>query len=160
MGFQVFLSHNMRDGSSVERIREELAAVGVESYIFEHDLQPGRSVAEKLQSAIRASDVVVVLLTENSVPSPYVQQEVGYALAQRKLVIPLVEHGTSANALAMLSGIEYIPFDAGSPQDGIQKLTAYLAQLSDEKRRNELLMVGLLVGVLILIALSSSAQSA
>ncbi len=159
MGFQIFLSHNVRDGDSVGRIRQELAAVGVESYVFEHDLQPGQSIAEKLQSAIRASDVVVVLLTENSVPSPYVQQEVGYALAQRKLVIPLVEQGTSSNTLAMLAGVEYISFDSASPQEGIQKLTDYLGRLSDEKRRDELLMVGLLVGVLILIALSTSTRA-
>src|SRR5713226_5650470 len=107
MAFQVFVSHSERESAWVERMRADLAGVGVEAYLFEHDPRPGEPLAKKIQDAIHRSQVVVVLLTESSAPSPYVQQEVGYALGQKRLVVPLVERGTPRDALAMLGGIEY-----------------------------------------------------
>lgn len=154
--FRVFVSHNSKDRPWVEQIKQELAAVGVEAYLFEHDPRPGHSVVEKVQDAIRASQVVLVLLTANSAPSPYVQQEVGYGLALRKLVVPLVEKRAPMEALAMLQGIEYIRFDFTAPQEGTQALTKHLASLSQKHRDEQLVAMALLVGVLILVALSAS----
>jgi len=57
---------------------------------------------------------------ESSDPSNYVQQEVGYALGLKKLVVPLVERGTPPDALAMLGGIEFIRLDFRSPEQAFR----------------------------------------
>lgn len=134
MGYKIFLSHNVADAGSVKWIADSCKAVGIEAYLYEHDPRPGELVADKLQTAIRNSDAVIVLLTANSQSSPYVQQEIGFAKGQGKPVIPLVQPGVDNRALAMLQGLEYIPFDAHDPEPGLAKLLAYLqkAKLSME----------------------------
>jgi hypothetical protein len=113
----IFLSHNTRDRSWCEWLQEGATTIGIRAYLAEHDVQPGRSLAGKV-TVIDASDAVIVLLTDNSVAAPYVHQEVGYALRAGKLVIPLVQPGIGQEQLAMLQGVEYIPFDFDRPRKG------------------------------------------
>lgn len=124
--YRVFLSHSSRDGAWVELIREHTHGADVDVYLHEYDLQPGRLVAEKLQDAILDCDALIVLLTRKSAKSPYVHQEVGYALAAGKRVVPLVEKGVPKNTLAMLDGREYLEFDPSEPLAAIQQLSVIL----------------------------------
>jgi hypothetical protein len=77
--------------------------------------------------------------------SPYVHQEVGYAKALKKVVVPLVQPGVSQENLAMLQGIEYIQFDFQNPQPGLATLLEYLqkAKLSKEESQALLAVVAL-----------------
>ncbi len=129
-------------------IADRARAVGVEAYLYEHDPQPGRSIAEKVKDAIASADALVVLLTRNGRRSAYVQQEIGFAEAKGKLVVPLVEPGVDRDGLAMLEGREYIPFDLRNPGPGMASLLDYLARLKAAKEQGQaiLLFVGVLVG--------------
>src|SRR5438046_868245 len=102
MLYSVFLSHSSKDRVWVQWIGANASTVGVDVYLYEHDPQPGVLVAEKVKQQIRSCDVVVVLLTENSLSSAYVQQEIGFAEACGKQIIPLLQPGVSGAALAML----------------------------------------------------------
>jgi len=137
MSIPIFMSHNTRDRAWCERLALEASAVGVTPYLAEHDVRPGVNLADKVQAAIRASAAVVVLISDNSVNAPYVQQEVGYALACKKLVIPLVQPGIKGEALAMLAGVEYISFDFTAPDDGLTGLHAALTRLVEKHRQQQ-----------------------
>jgi hypothetical protein len=102
VGYQVFISHSSKDRQTVELIASRVSTLGIATYLYEHDPQPGTLLADKIKKAIRRTDAVVVLLTRKGAASPYVQQEVGVALAADKLVIPLVEKGIPKKALALL----------------------------------------------------------
>ncbi len=128
MAYKIFISHSGADRQWVEQIDAIAKNSGIDTYLYEHDPQPGKSVAEKVKQAIRDADALVVLLTYNSQFSPYVQQEIGFAEAIRKLIIPLVQPGIQERSLAMLDGREYIPFDFYNPQGALLKLLSYLQQ--------------------------------
>jgi nucleoside 2-deoxyribosyltransferase len=146
MAYKVFLSHSSVDTKWVRSIAINAEQVGVEVYLYEHDPQPGRLVADKVEAAIQSCDALVVLLTRNSESSPYVQQEVGYAKALKKVIIPLVQPGVSKEKLAMLQGIEYIRFDFQNPQPGLATLLEYLQKAKLGKEESQaLLAVGALV---------------
>jgi nucleoside 2-deoxyribosyltransferase len=146
MVYKVFLSHSSIDTNWVTWIAANAQQVGIEVYLYEHDPQPGRLVAEKIEAAIQSCDALVVLLTGASESSPYVQQEVGYAKALKKVVVPLVQPGVSQEKLAMLQGIEYIPFDFQNPQPGLATLLEYLQKAKLGKEESQaLLAVGALV---------------
>jgi hypothetical protein len=146
MAYKVFLSHSSLDTEWVRWIAANAEQVGIEVYLYEHDPQPGRLVADKIETEIQSCDALVVLLTGSSESSPYVQQEVGYAEGMKKVVVPLVQPGVSQEKLAMLQGIEYIQFDFQNPQPGLATLLEYLqkAKLSKEESQ-ALLAVGALV---------------
>lgn len=125
----------------------------------EHDAQAGVSLAAKVQQAIRRSQAVVVLISDNSGAAPYVQQEIGFALACKKIGVPLVQSGIAGPALAMLNGVEYIPFDFDAPGEGLKVLNANLTGLVQRQRQREQEATALVVtacAAVLLIALTTN----
>jgi hypothetical protein len=94
-----------------------------------------------------------VLLTPNSQFSPYVQQEIGFAKARNKLVIPIVQNETSHSGLAMLEGIEYIQFDPNDPQGALTSLRSYLERLKKGKDNAQAILMG--IGTILFLAFIS-----
>ncbi|MBI4283102.1 MAG: toll/interleukin-1 receptor domain-containing protein [Chloroflexi bacterium] len=143
MTYNIFLSHSEADKSWVEWIASNAQDMGINVYMYEYDTQAGFSVADKVQSAIENCQALVVLLTPNSEVSPYVQQEIGFAKARGKLVIPLVQPGVSKKCLAMLEGVEYITFDPTEPETALTRLLDYLAKLKESREADHLALWGL-----------------
>ncbi len=141
MAFKIFLSHSGADRAWVKWIAGNVRGIGIEPYLYEHDPQPGKNIAIKIQEAIGAADALVVLITHNSLASAYVQQEIGFAEATKKPIIPLVQPGTSTRSLAMLEGREYVVFDPQAPQMAVASLANYLNKLKKEKEQTQTLLL-------------------
>ncbi len=88
--YRIFLSHSAHDRGLVEGVVSQLQAVGVEVYLYEEHSQPGRSIPEKLQEAIRNCDALVALLTPASGHRPFVHEEIGFALGVGKQAVALL----------------------------------------------------------------------
>jgi TIR domain len=135
----------------------EAALQGIKPYLAEHDVRAGESLAEKVEAAIDASAAVVVMITDHSVNSQYVQQEIGYARKAKKLIIPIVQTGISGDQLGMLQGIEYISFDFDNPHEGHAQLTAALRKLAEKhaakraSKEQELVLAAALACLLLLL---------
>lgn len=154
MAYKIFLSHCETDKRWVQWIASNAENVDISVYMYEHDVQPGMPIATKVQAAIEDSQALVVLLSENSQYSPYVQQEIGFAKAKNKLIIPLVQPGVSSRSLAMLEGIEYIHFDLRNPQGALARLLDYLKKFKQSREKDQAILMGL--GVLVLLGLLST----
>ena len=154
MAYKIFLSHSTADKKWVSWIAENAEAIGIDVYMYEHDIQPGTTIADKVQTAIGDSQALVVLLTPNSQYSPYVQQEIGFARAKEKPVIPLVQTGVSQSSLAMLEGTEHIKFNIANPQEALSHLLEYLSKSKKVRERDQAILVGL--GALFLVGILSS----
>lgn len=149
MAYRAFLSHSSSDAALAKRLEALAGIAGVELYLAEHDLRPGKQLSKKVQAAIRQSDLVVVLLTRNSYSSAYVQQEIGYAISSEKHVLPVVERSVPPTALAMLEGTEYIPLDFNAPETATIVLAEQLKLLKNQKLRTDII-----VGIIVLTALA------
>lgn len=124
--YRIFLSHSANDKGLVEGVAAQLQAVGVEVYLYEEHTEPGRSIPQKLQEAIRDSDALVALLTSASGHRPFVHEEIGFALGSGKQAVALVTTDVAdPDVLGMLQG-EYIRLDPADPWDGMSKLLAFL----------------------------------
>jgi TIR domain len=130
---QVFLSHSTHDLVWAERLKASIEGMGVPVYLAEQDVRPGMNLAEKVTQAIDASEVVVVLISDNSVSASYVNHEIGCALKAKKVIIPLVQPGIESDKLGMLQGVEYIPFDFAHPHEGLARLRMALQRLVQEQ---------------------------
>lgn len=152
MVYEVFLSHSGADRDWAEWIHSHAKTVGISIYLFEHDTQPGIPISDKIKQAIQRSKALVVLLTHNSQFSTCVQQEIGFAEGKGKLIIPLVQPGTSQESLAMLQGREYIRFDLHNPDEALSRLLDYLRRLkqSEEDALRALMALGAIVFVAVL----------
>lgn len=124
---EVFLSHASADREHVELVRGQIEALGIGVYLAEHDHRPGTPLADKVRGAVQRADLVVVLVTSTSVNSSYVQQEIGFALAHNKPVIPIVDFRIAREIdLGMLAGVEYVFLDVAHPAEAMQHITASL----------------------------------
>ncbi len=154
MAYKIFISHSGADRQWVEQIDVIAKNSGIVAYLYEHDPQPGKYIAEKVKQAIQNSDALVVLLTYNSQFTPYVQQEIGVAEGKGMRIIPLVQPGIPERSLAMLvEGREYIPFDFYNPQGALLKLHDYLQQqlrLKKAKENEQTILMLIILGLFFL----------
>jgi TIR domain len=121
-------------------------------------VQPGEYVSAKLQQAIARSNIVLVLLTHKSKQSPYVHQEIGYASAQKKPILPLVEEGVSKRVLGMLDGREYLSFQRGANSDDMlasvfESLQQYVSTIDGQIDLSEV-MKDVLIAFLVIAVLA------
>jgi hypothetical protein len=155
MGYQVFVSHSEADREIVDAIRETTSSLGITVYSYDQDPQPGESLREKLLYEIEESDVVVVILTHSSVSSPAVNQEIGAAVKDGKLVIPIIEKGVQNTRYSFLDGVESEILDRDHPLQTLARLTNRLAKLKRQSDRLELLTLGVVAGIGVWLAKSS-----
>ena len=99
---EVFLSYARDDTLIMQNVRDYLAANDITVWTDEK-LEPGtRSWQKAIQVAIERSNCFVVLMTSNSKQSEVIEMERGYALAQDRLMFPVLAGGTKRTA---------VPFD-------------------------------------------------
>jgi hypothetical protein len=159
---QIFLCHNMHDREWCEWLKARAEELDVKVYMAEHDVRPGENLKDKITKAIDESNAVVALITTNSVNTTFVNQEIGYAISAKKLVIPLVQPGISQDELAMLQGAEYITFDFNRPHEGHAQLTAALQKLVQQqatkqvaKEQRDMALLALACLAVVFLALDS-----
>jgi len=148
----VFLSYPRQDLWLAYKIQKILADVGIYVYVAELFPEPGATLWEKIKSMIVKSDLVIVLWTKNALNSAFLNQELGFADAQGKLIVPIVETGITSHGL--LAGREYISFEQGRDAETYSTVCKSLynfLQKKLEQQRNIALGVGL--GILFLVAL-------
>jgi len=112
---RVFISFSKDDIQAVSQVKTALEDQGFIPYVATQIVQPGQHISRKIEEAIRNSDAFVVILTANSVASPWVQQEIGYAKGKLP-IIPLKAEGVRPPAL--LEGCDCV----GLNDDSIRKL--------------------------------------
>lgn len=109
---KIFVSYSNKDRAFVERLVSDLDGRGL-SVFYDQRIPPGDSWAESLSRAIEAAQYVLVVLSPNSVNSPWVLQECGIALSREMdgaaRVIPLLLEPCEIPAL--LASKTYASFD-------------------------------------------------
>jgi hypothetical protein len=152
VSYKAFCSHSGSDEAWAKWLAAHARQIGIEVYLFEHDPKPGTMVAGKLKQAIQSCDALLVLLTPAGQASIYVQQEIGFAEASRKLIIPLVWPNVPKPTLAMLEGREYVQFDTRRAGDSLAPLLTYLGKLKTQKESGQaiLALAGLILAAVAL----------
>lgn len=127
----IFLSHNHKDKPFVRQLAERLNAHGIRTWVDEAEIRVGDSLITKIESAIKDFTYLGVILSPNSVNSPWVRKEVNMALTQeingtQVKVLPLLIE--SCDIPGFLSDKFYADFTKGF-EDGFETL---LRRLSDD----------------------------
>ena len=131
----VFLSYSLRDSEVADRIADRLRQ---EEYrVFDvRSIQVGRDWQNEIVSAIDEAvrrGFVLVLLSENAAESPYVQQEVEYAMNIGSAIVPVII-GDAPTVLASLPGptrfalarLQYLDFSGRPFEEAMTDLVMML----------------------------------
>ena len=118
----LFLSHSTADDGFVRELRQSLADLGQEVWIDSRQLKGGDPLWSEIQAAIEAASSFAVLVSEASLQSEWVGDELWHALQVQKErgrekfpVVPLSLDGTKLGVLKKFFGEEpaFIPVSSG-----------------------------------------------
>lgn len=102
--YRVFISYSHSDRQMVERLDEALGAAGVVPMWDKH-LRPGVGFSEQIQRFITNAHVFLPFFTTASVKRPWLHQEIGFAIALGKPVLPVT---LGVTPLGMINGIQAV----------------------------------------------------
>lgn len=101
----VFISYSHGDSEWVRQFANTLKEQNIAVWLDEWQVTAGESIVEALESGLRASDVIVAVLSSRNITSPNVLFELGFAVGMGKRLIPIVPRDVE---------IATIPFDLRS----------------------------------------------
>ena len=81
MSYSVFLIHNSADDKLINYIASNLKKNNIKSILANKyfPITPNENLSNKIAKLIDISDCALILLTRNSIKSPWVNYEIGYA---------------------------------------------------------------------------------
>jgi len=153
--FNLFASYSTKDIEKIKPVLNNLIQIqGVQIFFADKDLKPGDIISQQITQNIITSDIFLVFYSEFAQQSSYVQQEIGVALGQNKIIIPLLLDKTKPTG--MLTNIHYLDFsDEQKRMSEYARLYNFIMNNKQTKDRNQLLGGLALLGIGIL-ALAAS----
>ncbi|MEM9906185.1 MAG: TIR domain-containing protein [Cyanobacteria bacterium P01_D01_bin.44] len=124
---QVFISYAEADGPTKEKVLRHLLRAGITVWTDTVDIRTGEDFEAALRRGIEAADNLVYLISKASLSSPYCQQELDYAVALNKRVIPILLEEVNLNWLK--DNVKTIQFINLVDNQGVADLEQDLAQL-------------------------------
>jgi hypothetical protein len=91
----IFLAHSSKDKRFVRRLAAELASNGIKVWLDEAEIRIGDSLIQKIEEGISIAEYLGVILSPDSVNSPWVMHEVQIALTneikgEHVIVLPIL----------------------------------------------------------------------
>lgn len=94
--YDVFLSYALADEDWVREFAATLKAAGIRAW-SDSEVETGQDWRNQIEDALRNSSIFVLILTPNSVSSPWIFFEVGAAVADHKKVILVLAQDLDAS---------------------------------------------------------------
>jgi len=82
--YSCFVSYSSKDASFAERLHADLQQKGVRYWFAPEDLKIGDKFRPRIDESIRIYDKLVVILSEESIRSPWVEEEVEAAIEKER----------------------------------------------------------------------------
>jgi nucleoside 2-deoxyribosyltransferase len=131
----VFISHSRRDTELAQRFGLALKELGVDVFDPDQELQPGDDFIEAIQSGIKRSDVIIMLVSApERLQSSWSSYEIGVAEALGKPVRLLLPNRYSVTELpADFASIQAVEFDPQKPERAARAVRGVVAELSPDE---------------------------
>jgi hypothetical protein len=101
--YDIFISYAHSDAHIAKEIRDELENRNLKCFMAEKDVRAGADWNEDIRSALRGSNLVLLLITSRSVNKPWILLEAGAAWVLRKRIVPAVNQIDAKELIEPLS---------------------------------------------------------
>lgn len=82
--YSVFISYSFADSEFAKRLYDKLQGAGIRCWLAEHDLTPGEIISDRIGEVIRTYDKTILVCSENSFTSWWVEDEIEKTLQQEQ----------------------------------------------------------------------------
>lgn len=104
---EVFISHTHADKGIAENIKELIEKAGATARLYTYEVNPLKTVVEKIKDAIRSCDLGIIIWTQNSKGKEWVLQEAGALAITNKPLTVFVADDTEP-MVGMVGDLHYI----------------------------------------------------
>jgi hypothetical protein len=87
--FRLFISHTHQHRERAGKLRNHLRAWDVDGFVAHDDIKPTDEWENEIQIALRTCHALCALVTPDFVQSKWCDQEIGFAVARKIVVVPL-----------------------------------------------------------------------
>ena len=142
---RIFISYSTPDMYIVEKLADQLRTFGEVHYWADSKL-PGQDAWQSIFNWIDTADIIVVLITGNTVVRAMsVGQEIGRAKSKGKTIIPIVSKFVPATELGFLNGVTYQPIDVFNPFPTIDEVTKVIQTYYNNMQEKQKIAIGLTI---------------
>jgi hypothetical protein len=136
---KIFISYSTKDLDKIKPVLNQLSAIKeIRIFFADETINPGDLVSQTIINNIKNSDVFILFYSESALKSNYVQQEIGVARSNNKIIIPILLD--SNKPTGMLEGINYLNFyDSSKQQTEMSRLHNFIARSIQSKKKNQIL---------------------
>ena len=104
-----FFSYSRKNSDFVKKLATDLKKAGENVWLDQLDIAPGNPWDDSIQNALNEAEGLIVILSDDSVKSKNVMDEVSYAISRGKRIVPLViENCPIPFRLARLQYIDFM----------------------------------------------------
>lgn len=103
-----FFSYSRHDSDFAQQLAQDLRSLGASVWIDQLDIRPGQRWDRSVQEAVANCPRMLVVLSPSSVDSENVMDEVSFALAKKKTVIPVLYR--DCDIPFRLARVQYVDF--------------------------------------------------
>lgn len=121
----IFISYSRQYSTFAQKLATSLSNLGADVWIDIEDIPAGLKWSKAIQKGLDGADVMLVIITPESMASDNVEDEWQYFIDQHKPVIPLLL--VPAKVSFQLSRIQYIDFNKQDYEVALEQLQAELA---------------------------------
>lgn len=87
--FHLFLSHVSSEKVLLSEVKRRLALRGIDGFVAHEDIDPIKEWQDEIELALQTADALAALLTNGFHESKWTDQEIGFCMSRRILVIPV-----------------------------------------------------------------------
>jgi hypothetical protein len=114
MSEKIYISYSRKDANQVQAIVRALELNRHQVFLDIQDIRPGDNWIAALRQAIDSSDILILVMSKNSLGSPVVIDELHYAINANKRIIPIVIDDVPAEKIPLgLQNIQWLDMRHG-----------------------------------------------
>lgn len=89
--FRLFISHLSSYKKSAANLKACLLKYGIHSFVAHEDIKPSKEWEIEIENALFSMNALCAIVTKEFIQSEWCDQEIGFALGQKKVVIPIIK---------------------------------------------------------------------
>lgn len=104
--YKIFISHLTADKVLAANLKKALSVYGISGFVAHEDIEPTREWAIEIEKALLTMDCLCAIISPKFNGSLWCDQEVGFALGRRTLIIPIRNEADPYGLMGKYQGIQ------------------------------------------------------
>lgn len=123
----VFISHSKEDANKVKALKKAIGKYESEfkTIVIIDQKIPGQYFTEKVTNGLDKCDIICPIITKKSFNNQWVNQEIGYAFAKKKSIIPIVSNSVLEKLKGFINSQLDCPFRFDQSTDKSKEATSF-----------------------------------